>query len=313
LLRRLGHNDLVIRSEQDLRHRAAGERRSQWYIGPEGHTFAIIAGPVVFQMGSPDARDGPPQFEERQHYRKIDRTIAAATKEVSVAQYRKFKPSAAPDRQFTHELACPINGVNWYDAARYCNWLSQQDGILREEWCYPERIEPGMILPERSVERIGYRLPTEAEWEYICRAQTATSRFFGSSEDLLPRYGWTWLNSQDRARPTGQLLPNPLGMFDMLGNLWEWCHDGPQQGKDLVPYPTGTTKDHPVIDQVRGGTIVKATYRILRGGAFDYSPAQARAAYRYPVSSDYTEGTFGFRVVRTMPPQGDKGPKAPHR
>jgi formylglycine-generating enzyme required for sulfatase activity len=165
-----------------------------------------------------------------------------------------------------------------------------------------------MTLPEGSVERTGYRLPTEAEWEYVCRAQTVTSRFFGNSEELLPRYAWTWLNSQDQARPVGKLLPNPLGLFDILGNLWEWCHDGPEQGKDPAPYPAGTTKDRPAPDHVNGGVIIKSTYRILRGGAFDYAPAQARSAYRYCVSSDYIEGTFGFRIVRTINPRQTQGP-----
>ncbi|MGC8640496.1 MAG: formylglycine-generating enzyme family protein, partial [Isosphaeraceae bacterium] len=300
LLRRLGRAERVDQMKQELRRRPAGNDR-RWFVGPEGHTFIIVPGPLVFLMGSPASQDGPPRPEERLHYRKIDRTIAVATMEVSIAQYRQFRPKAAPDKHYTHDLQCPANGLKWYDAARYCNWLSKQDGIPREQWCYPEPIEPGMVLPNDSVERTGFRLPTEAEWEYVCRAGTTTSRFFGSSEDLFPHYGWTWLNSHDRAMPTGRLLPNSLGMFDMLGNLWEWCHDGPHKGELLPPYPEGTTETHPAGDHVKGGVITRDTYRILRGGAFDYSPAQARAAYRYAVTSGYGEPTFGLRVVRTLP------------
>jgi formylglycine-generating enzyme required for sulfatase activity len=91
-----------------------------------------------------------------------------------------------------------------------------------------------------------------------------------------------------------------LGMFDILGNLWEWCHDGPEQGKLPPPYQTGTTPDHPAPDRVKGGVIDQNTYRILRGGAFDYSPAQARAAYRNAASSGFNDATYGFRVVRTL-------------
>ena len=304
LLRRLGREDLVSQSEQELRRRPPGNPPMRWTLGPEGHTFAIISAPPVFLMGSPDPMDGPPQKEERLHYRSIDRNFAVATKEVSIVQYRRFDPDAAPDHHFTHDLRCPVNGVNWYRAARYCNWLSKQAGIPKDQWCYPEPIEPGMVLPEGSVERTGYRLPTEAEWEYVCRAGTITPRFFGSSEELMSSYACTWLNSNDRVMPSGRLLPNPLGMFDILGNLWEWCHDGPEQGRDLVPYPTNSTRDHPVVDRVKGGQITRTTYRILRGGAFDYSPAQARSAYRYSVGSYYDEGTFGFRVVRTLPAAG---------
>ena len=194
-----------------------------------------------------------------------------------------------------------MNGLDWYDAARFCNWLSKRSGIPRTQWCYPEPIEPGMVLANDSVERTGYRLPTEAEWEYVCRAGTTSSRFFGSSEQLLSRYAWTWLNSGDRAMPTGKLLPNTLGLFDILGNLWEWCHDGPVQAGVPIPYPEGTSREHPALDRVKEIVMQKTVYRILRGGAFDYSPAQARAAYRYAVSSGYREGTFGFRVARTLP------------
>jgi formylglycine-generating enzyme required for sulfatase activity len=162
-----------------------------------------------------------------------------------------------------------------------------------------------MVVPGNGVERYGYRLPTEAEWEYLCRAGTETARPFGTSEDLFPRYGWTWLNSGDRTRPVGALLPNESGLFDMLGNVWEWCHDGPPfAGPDnYPPYPKGT-KDQPATDPLIDTTIRNGTWRFLRGGAFDYAPAQARSAHRYVVTVTLLEGTIGFRVVRTLPPRG---------
>jgi formylglycine-generating enzyme required for sulfatase activity len=164
-------------------------------------------------------------------------------------------------------------------------------------------IDYGMVLQEGSVERTGYRLPTEAEWEYLCRAGTVTARPFGESEELLTRYGWTWLNSDDHAWPVGQLLPNQFGLFDMLGNLWEWCHDGGKQGAGDVspPYPSNTSPERPDCDSVPGGVIDKTTNRTMRGGAFDYSPSYARSAGRYRGAPGYNEGTYGFRVVRTLP------------
>ena len=77
------------------------------------------------------------------------------------------------------------------------------------------------------MKRTGFRMPTEAEWEYFCRAGTQTARPFGESTDLLSRYAWTWLNSGNQIHPVGQLLPNEFGLFDVLGNAWEWCQDGP--------------------------------------------------------------------------------------
>jgi formylglycine-generating enzyme required for sulfatase activity len=158
-----------------------------------------------------------------------------------------------------------------------------------------------MVVVDTAVERGGYRLPTEAEWEYLCRAGTETARPFGASVQLFPRYAWSWMNSEDRTRPVGSLLPNELGLFDMIGNVWEWCHSNPpMRYKDgFPPYPMGS-EDNPATDTFKTETVKSDTWRILRGGAFDYSPAQARSAHRYAVTAGYTEGTIGFRVVRTL-------------
>jgi len=305
VIRRWAGNEPVTQNGQRPRLRPQDPYRPGWKVGPNGHTFAIVPGPLVFRMGSPPHEDGR-FLDEQLHFRRIDRSIAVATKEVTIEQFRAFDSLRAPDQRFTHDQNCPVNDLNWFDAARYCNWLSAQDHLPREQWCYPDEIRLGMILPERSVERTGYRLPTEAEWEYLCRAGTVTARFFGVSDELFPRYGWTWLNSLDRARPVGQRLPNPYGLFDMLGNLWEWCHDGRRGEKDRpYLYPTSTTQQNPAHDEVAGGAITKESRKMLRGGAFDYSPAQARSAHRYLASPDYMEPTFGFRIVRTLPPGGD--------
>ena len=301
LLLRWGQNDLLTRAEAKHRQRLTEKSGMRWLLGPEGITFAVIPPSGVFRMGSPEQEEGRIPRDEQLHYRKIDRTIAMATREISIAQFHAFDPKVAPDGDFAREPNCSYNRATWFDAARYCNWLSQRDEIPRSQWCYPEPIQPGVTLPENLVERTGYRLPTEAEWEYVCRAGTTTPRFFGVSDELLPRYGWTWLNAFDHVRPPGQLLPNPYGMFDMLGNVWEWCHDGPDQGEDPPPYSTATSSSQPMLDHVKGGMIPEKPFRVLRGGAFDYSPRQARAAYRYAVGASLIEGTIGFRVVRTLP------------
>src|SRR5205814_313433 len=131
--------------------------------------------------------------------------------------------------KFSPDFDCPIINVTWYEAAQYCNWLSKQEGFDETEWCYPKSINPGMTLYKDHLKRKGYRLPTEAEWEYACRAGAASSRYYGSSLELLPRYAWcfypanrTWLN---RTWPVGQKLPNDLGLFDMHGNVWTWVED----------------------------------------------------------------------------------------
>jgi eukaryotic-like serine/threonine-protein kinase len=256
-------------------------------------------------MGSP--KDEPGRLDEdareTQQYRRIDRSIAVATKEVTWAQYLEFNKYYRQSLRYGPEPDCPANYVDWPDVAAYCNWLSQQAGIPVSQWCYPALIEPGKLVCENALGRYGYRLPTEAEWEYSARAGSTTARSFGDSEDLLPRYGWTWLNSSDHTWPVGQLLPNELGLFDMLGNVWEWCHDGTvsDDANHYPEYPKGMLL-HPAPDRDFTPPLVSGiAYRFLRGGAFDYAPAQARCAHRYKVNTSLKEGTIGFRVVRTIP------------
>jgi formylglycine-generating enzyme required for sulfatase activity len=250
-------------------------------------------------MGSPETEKGR-QAKEAPQYRRIHRSVAVGTKEVSITQFREFKPNFKPDRRYAPTDSCPAN-VSWYDAVAYCNWLSEQEGLVL---CYPKEIRSGMNLEPAAIERGGYRLPTEAEWEYFCRARTETSRPFGESEELLPRYAWTWLNSNDVTHPPGERLPNEFGLFDVLGNMYEWCHDGqPKDGAIFPAYPAGT-KEHPAVDDDPGREDINdGTWRILRGGAFDYAPATARSADRYGVSLQHHEATLGFRVVRTIAPE----------
>ena len=187
-------------------------------------------------MGSPKGEDGRAESEER-HYRRIERSIEVATMEVTAEQLRAYKsnPEYKPEGRAAREPGVVANATLWYDAAGYCNWLSLQAKIPPEQWCYPRELKPGVKIEADSLKRCGYRLPTETEWEYFCRAGTETSRFFGGSDALLSRYAWTWLNSKDRTYPPGRLLPNEFGLFDTLGNVVEWCHDGPDQRPHNLP------------------------------------------------------------------------------
>src|SRR5262249_8511231 len=159
-------------------------------------TFALLPGPLEFRMGAPDSE--PAHYHKPVvHYRKIERSLAVATKEVTVQQFQSFNPSHRNDPRYGDEPECAAIHITWFAAAGYCNWLSAQAGIEKNQWCYPEPVGPGMIISEDVVNRPGFRLPTEAEWEYFGRAMCETSRPYGDSTELLPRYAWTWLNSDN--------------------------------------------------------------------------------------------------------------------
>src|SRR5262249_55789667 len=132
---------------------------------------------------------------------------------------------------------CPIGGVTWYEAAAYCNWLSKQENLPEDQWCYEANPQGKVVrLKERYLSLTGYRLPTEAEWEVACRAGTVTSRHYGQSEELLRYYGWYLQNSGDRTWPVGSKKPNDWGLFEMHGNVWNWCQEKAPQGKEGEPY-----------------------------------------------------------------------------
>jgi hypothetical protein len=186
-----------------------------------------------------------------------------------------------------------MNGVSWYHAAAYCNWLSRKENL---PGCYEPndrgQYAEGMKIRADALQRTGYRLPTEAEWEYGCRAGAGTSRYYGSNVALRGRYAWSLATSLDRAWACGSLLPNDLGLFDMLGNVNEWCQDRALQ------YRLGGTAM--INDNINELESVNEKYpRLLRGGAFDSPPADVRSAFRFWVAPVYRVAFFGFRLART--------------
>ncbi|HZW34356.1 MAG TPA: bifunctional serine/threonine-protein kinase/formylglycine-generating enzyme family protein [Isosphaeraceae bacterium] len=321
LLRRWKGPAFLAECDERLRHRPPRGEPLRWEFGPNGHTFAIFPAPLEFRMGAAPHESGH-YGDPVRHYRRIDRTLAVSTKEVTVTQFRNYDPGHYQDPRYGDEPDCAANYVSWFAAVRYCNRLSQELGLHPSQWCYPQEVGPGMVLAADALERPGFRLPTEAEWEYFCRAGTETARHYGDSVRLLPRYAWTWLNSDNRAHPPGERLPNEFGIFDALGNVWEWCHDGPAGAypeASFPPYPSGT-KDHPAGDPGRSQTVAidahgRVTWRLLRGGAFSYAPETARSAHRDWIGSLERREFLGFRVVRTLPssPQSSQAAKDPRR
>jgi formylglycine-generating enzyme required for sulfatase activity len=250
-------------------------------------------------MGSPLSESGSDPTTEEIHRRVIRRSFAIATKPVTVAQWQQFlkeRPRVASSfgKGYDAEPNGPIVNVSWYMAAEYCNWLSAKEGIARDQWCYPDDIKPGMKLFPDYLRRTGYRLPTEAEWEYACRAQTTSSRYYGSPETLLGRYAWYQANSENRAWPVGQKRPNDFGLFDMHGNVWQWCQ-GPKGAYPSIAVNTSMR----IEDKEKMSEISDRIQFVVRGSAFDKPGSVARAACRGPSELSYHDHTLGLRVART--------------
>jgi formylglycine-generating enzyme required for sulfatase activity len=297
-----GRADALADVDQELAGQAAGE--CHWYVTHcQEHTLTVVRAPGPFFMGSPP--DELDRFEnEVRHLRCIGRSFAIGTKEVTKRQFQEFLEAyrelnrpllAGPEKAGPHEDG-PVQRVTWFEAVQYCRWLSEQEGFPETEMCYPPVQEmaaqikdgKGIELPANCLTRTGYRLPTEAEWEYACRADAETSRAYGASKDLLRHYGWYRDNSEGKTWPVGQLKPNDLGLFDVYGNVWEWCNDPWRDYPGAQPTPN------------------KMGTRLWRGGSFDSRAENLRTADRNSGEPGDPSGnnTIGFRIARTYKPPG---------
>jgi formylglycine-generating enzyme required for sulfatase activity len=151
-----------------------------------------------------------------------------------------------------------------------------------------------MTIPADVLQRTGYRLPTPAEWEYACRSGTITSRYYGLTTDLLGRYAWYQANSDERAWSGGSLLPNDLGLFDMLGNAYEWMNDWFDAPR---PWARGGYSDTINVSE----HVLEKRPRLLLGGSFAQPPAGVRAPGRRGNAPSLRDVSYGFRSARTYP------------
>jgi eukaryotic-like serine/threonine-protein kinase len=263
----------------------------QWYVNGQGQTMVLIPGPVDFLMGSPKTEAGRYDDEHR-HKKRINRTFAVASKAVTMEQYRRFDGGYQIDAKFHRIPDLPVTGISWYQAAAYCNWLSQSEGIGEDQQCYEINRQVTKLKPN-YLGLMGYRLPTEAEMEYATRAGASTSRFFGETDDLLPNYAWYLKNSQERTWPVGSLKPNDFGLFDAQGNAYTWC----QESYKSQPRSKSEEADDDEEDDL---VIVAAQSRPLRGGSFSYPASFMRSAFRSNNVPSNRRNVVGFRVAKTF-------------
>ncbi len=276
--------------------RPASGRR--WFVNTQGITMIELA-PGTFRMGTA----GQPPFDDESpaHEVTLTRPFYLADREITVEQFLRFVADAdcpvAEKPQLWEGISiecspttdCPVQMVNWFDAVLYCNWLS---GREERQPCYTRSGKQRLkdyagVEEEQDVWRCdfgadGYRLPTEAEWEYAARAGSCAAYCFGPGSTRLQEYCWLLTNSSDRTWPGGQKLPNAWGLFDMHGSVWEWCWDYEADYRsDAINDPTG-----PDVGDAR----------MLRGGAFGVGALGCRSAFRFCHRPTYRSTGYGIRI-----------------
>jgi formylglycine-generating enzyme required for sulfatase activity/serine/threonine protein kinase len=244
---------------------------------PSGATWTNSLGmkfvriePGKFMMGSTEnAADQP------LHLVEITRPFSLGDREVTQRQYQAVM--GVNPSQFKGSDDLPVEKVSWLDAVTFCNKLSEKEGRTP---CYRiNGVEVTVIAGN------GYRLPTEAEWEYACRAGSTTRYPFGDNEADLGEFAWFRGNSEMKTHPVGQKRPNRWGLYDMLGNVFEWCQDGYDAGY----YATSPPADPPGPSGVAS--------RVIRGGSWYGIPARCRPAYRRWLAPVRRIRDLGFRLA----------------
>ncbi len=286
LLDRIGA--IETRREADSTLARLGPRAGQgWFVAPGGHTMVVVR-PQKFAFGSPNDETGRERGDLDRETASIDTEYAIGAREVTWGEFRRFL--AATKGKVVHYSGdqeggldaddLPAISVTWFVAMQFCRWLSEQEGFGEDQMCYPkvEAIGPGFRPDPVLGQRLGYRLPTEKEWECAARAGASSARSYGRSDALLGGYA---VFGVERPARVGTRLPNEWGLFDTLGNVAEWCNDLYETRPD------------------RNGIV--APFRVQRGGSFALPyPGYVRDAHRDGYSPELVNMTVGFRVARFM-------------
>jgi formylglycine-generating enzyme required for sulfatase activity/HEAT repeat protein len=246
--------------------------------------------PRRFMMGSDDGSD---PGANPAHLVEFTRPILVGQFEVTQGDWSRVMGSKSGAWFSAERLVVPqsvadmmpVDSVSWFDAVRFCNRLSEREQLPP----YYKLADEVTILDQTGP---GYRLPTESEWESFCKGSTTSRWFFGDRPSDLEAYAVFAVNSHEQTHPVGSKRPNSYGLFDLYGNVAEWCWDWMgEYFKEPVVDPTGPAKGR---------------YRILRGGAWDTYESDISSGSRSSMLPEKPNRSNGFRVVRNLQEPGKK-------
>jgi formylglycine-generating enzyme required for sulfatase activity/serine/threonine protein kinase len=263
-----------------------------------GMTLVLIP-PGEFEMGTNDSDQHADYSEQPRHRVRLTRAFYMGATEVTQGEYKAVMGAGNKSR-FQGSDSLPVENLSWPDAIGFCNALSRREKIA--EFYQINRAN----VTVRNWDGPGYRLPTEAEWEYACRAGSTTLFWFGDDPDEANRHAWFGVgsdnvtssgNSQNRTQPVKEHgHDNPFGLFDMHGNVAEWCWDWHKlrqtdpRSSPIVVDPTGPSRPD------------EFETRVTRGGSFKSKVWALRSSARNSGIQKYGDEAVGFRIVRNRPP-----------
>lgn len=257
-LQKVKEGELIVASHavSPIISSSSGHKRMESFTNSIGQQFVLIpAGEFI--MGSPKGEKDHLD-NEIQHEVALSKPFFIQVALVTQGQWQSVmgdNPS-----EFKGDDGCPVESVSWNDVQEFIRKLNAREGTDK------------------------YRLPTEAEWEYACRAGSVSAWCFGGDEDLLGEYAWYFNNAVGKTHPAASKKPNAWGLFDMHGNVWEWCRDWRgAYTPDAVTDPGGPAS---------GGA------RVIRGGAWSHGAQDSRSANRGGSNPDRGGANVGFRLVR---------------
>ena len=214
-----------------------------------------------FKMGSPDTDKDAYSAEKPQHEVRITRPFHLGKYLVTQQQWEVVMGNNPSRFKGPRN---PVEKVSWDDCRQFLTKLNTMTGAKKGE----------------------FHLPSEAQWEYACRAGSSTKYCFGDEESGLGEYGWYDANSSGTTHAVGEKKPNAWGLFDMHGNVWEWCRDGYDD-----EYYTRSPADDPAAP-------ARGSFRVIRGGGWYYGAKTCRSASRFISGPGFRYHVLGFRVCR---------------